>query len=44
MRRKTIFWIVAAVLAVAVLAAVGIVAYHVGFQPTAPAARSPCDR
>jgi hypothetical protein len=32
MRRKTIFWIVAAVLAAAVLAAVGIVAYHVGFN------------
>jgi len=32
MRRKTIFWIVVAVLAAAVLAAVGIVAYHVGIN------------
>jgi len=32
MRRKAIFWIVAAVLAAAVLAAVGLVAYHVGFH------------
>jgi len=32
MRRKTIIWIVAAVLAAAVLAAVGVVAYHVGFH------------
>ena len=32
MRRKIIFWIVVAVLAAAALAAVGIVAYHVGFN------------
>ncbi len=32
MSRKTIIWIVAGVLAAAVLAAVGIVSYHVGFN------------
>ena len=32
MRRKTIVWIVAAMLAAAVLAAVGLVAYHAGFH------------
>ena len=42
MRRKTILWIVAAVIAAAVIAAVGIVAYHVGFNMAA-AARSSSD-
>jgi hypothetical protein len=32
MSRKTIIWIVAGVLAAAVLAAVGIVSYHIGFD------------